>query len=157
MKINTILKYIIKSGIYLMILSLVIPACKRPCPDCDPPNPLLGLWKPGTVKISGQEGINFADSGRPYFNFQLNIQTEDSENKGTYTISGIPAPFGGSRGSFNGTWEKTNTTLNLVGIPNTNGFATLVNLSVNGNQLNFTVNLNDSKTGNLTLNFSLVK
>ncbi|MCU0448162.1 MAG: hypothetical protein MUE85_24945, partial [Microscillaceae bacterium] len=146
-------KYIIRSGTYLMIVSLIISACKPPCEDCDP-NPLLGLWKPGTVRISGQDAINFAAAGRPYVNFQLDIQTAESDDKGTYRISGIPSPFGPS---FSGTWQKSGTTLNLGGIPSANGFANLVNLSVSGNQLNFTINLADNKTGNLTLNFNLVK
>jgi hypothetical protein len=133
---------------YLIVSFLVaIASCKPP-----PPTPMLLIttWKPGTVLLNNT-GNNLGANGQPYQNFRLKLDGSDDDS-GTFTLSGIPDPYGPG---FSGNWTRNGTTIQLSGV--SNGFQNLTNVSYNDTSLNFQVSLTSTKTGNLVLNFSLVK
>ncbi|MDX2305822.1 MAG: hypothetical protein NW226_23645 [Microscillaceae bacterium] len=129
-------------------------ACKEdtPTPTDDPPTQFIATWAPGTVLLNNT-GSNLAENGQPYASFRLVLNGDD--NGGTYTLSGVPAPYQDANGS--GNWSKTSNSIQLQSVPSSNGFKNLLSAQISGGQLKFQVNVLDPKTGNVDLYFSLVK
>lgn len=142
-----------KTPLYSICALFALLSLLTSCKENTPPAPVLvlkGTWKATNVQINGT-GQNLASTGQPYADFQIVIDGESDDN-GSYTVSGMPLPFSTS---FTGNWAKAGNTFTFSsGAPN--GITSLTNFTISGSDMSFVMVQNHPKV-NVTLHFTMTK